>query len=74
MEGTLDECIAGLLAKPRSQQHLYEVHTGRQGELVNAVMNAESVRHLEECRAKAKPRSLEGPGPFTPEGKVWANG
>jgi len=27
LDGTLDECIKELLAKPASQHHLYEIHT-----------------------------------------------
>jgi hypothetical protein len=35
-EGTLDECIRRFSTKPISQQHLYEIRTASQGELVTA--------------------------------------
>jgi hypothetical protein len=43
VEGTLDDCIRQFMAKPTSQQHLYEIHTAPQGELVSAVLSA---RHI----------------------------
>jgi hypothetical protein len=37
-EGTLDECIRELMAKPTSMRHLYEIHTAPQPPLENAVL------------------------------------
>jgi hypothetical protein len=45
-EGTLDECMRQFTSKPISQQHLYEIHTAPQGELVTAVLSAKQIIEL----------------------------
>ena len=50
-EGTLDECIQRqFTSKPFSQQHLYEIHTAPQGELVTAVLSAKQIIELVRLR------------------------
>jgi hypothetical protein len=50
VEGTLDECIRQFSTKPISQQHLYEIHTAPQGELVTAVLSAKQIIELARLR------------------------
>jgi len=50
VEGTLDECIRQLLAKPVSQHHLYEIHTAAQGELISAVSSAKDIGEIARLR------------------------
>ena len=45
-EGTLDECIRQFTLKPRSELHLYEIHTAPQGELIAAVLSAQKIIEL----------------------------
>jgi hypothetical protein len=37
IEGILDECIRGFMLQPKSQHHLYEIHTVPQSDLVGAI-------------------------------------
>ena len=46
---SLDECIRQFSTKPISQQHLYEIHTAPQGELVTAVLSAKQIIELVAC-------------------------
>ena len=46
VDGTLDECVRVLLAKPASQRHLYEIHTSPQPNLVSAVLSGARVLEL----------------------------
>jgi hypothetical protein len=50
VEGTLDHCIRQFIAKPISQQHLYEIHTAPQGELVSAVLSGKHVPEIARLR------------------------
>ena len=50
VEGTLDECIRQFASKPISQQHLYEIHTALQGELITAVLPAKQIIELARLR------------------------
>jgi hypothetical protein len=45
IEGTLDECIRKFMLQPKSQRHLYEIHTVR-SDLVSAVLSTEHVVEL----------------------------
>jgi hypothetical protein len=47
-DGTLD--IRQFSTKPISQQHLYEIHTAPQGELVTAVLSAKQIIELARLR------------------------
>jgi len=49
-DGTLDECIRQFMSKPKSQHHLYEIHTSPQPELITAVLSAEQVIELARLR------------------------
>jgi hypothetical protein len=49
-DGTLDECIRQFMSKPRSQHHLYEIHTAPQQTLVSAVLSAEQIIELARLR------------------------
>jgi len=53
-DGTLDECIKELLAKPSSQHHLYEIHTSPQQPLISAVLSAEHIVELARLRSLAR--------------------
>jgi hypothetical protein len=46
--GTLEECIPKLMAV--SQQHLYEIHTAPQSDLVRAILSADHVVELARLR------------------------
>ena len=46
IEGTLDECVRALIAKPVSTRHLYEIHTSPQPPLVGPVLSGERVLEL----------------------------
>ena len=46
LDGTLEECIRELLAKPASMRHLYEIHTSPQPPLVSAVLSGARVLEL----------------------------
>jgi hypothetical protein len=48
--GTLDECIQKFMSQPVSQQHLYEIHTAPQSDLVSAVLSADHVAELARLR------------------------
>ena len=50
VDGTLDHCIRQFMAKPASQQHLYEIHTAPQGELVSAVLSAKLIVEIVRLR------------------------
>ena len=49
-DGTLDDCVRQFMAKPISQQHLYEIHTAPQGELVSAVLSAKAILEIARLR------------------------
>jgi hypothetical protein len=47
VEGTLDECVRALMAKPASVRHLYEIHTSPQSPfLVSPVLSGKRVLEL----------------------------
>ena len=50
VEDTLDYCIRQFMAKPTTQQHLYEIHTAPQGELVSAILTARLIPELARLR------------------------
>ena len=50
IEGTLDECIRRLMLQPKSQHHLYEIHTAPQSDLVSAILSADHVVELARLR------------------------
>ena len=50
LDGTLDECIRELMAKPAFMRHLYEIHTSPQPPLVSAVLSGEDVIELARLR------------------------
>jgi hypothetical protein len=50
IEGTLDECIRKFMLQPKSQRHLYEIHTVPQTDLVSAVLSTDHVVELARLR------------------------
>jgi hypothetical protein len=50
IEGTLDECIRRFMLQPKSQHHLYEIHTEPQTDLVSAILSADHVVELARLR------------------------
>ena len=50
VDGTLDECIRVLMAKPASLRHLYEIHTSPQPPLVSPVLSGEHLVELARLR------------------------
>jgi len=50
IEGTLDECIRKFMSLPKSQHHLYEIHTAPQSDLVSAILSADHVVELARLR------------------------
>jgi len=49
-DGTLDECLRELMAKPSATRHLYEIHTSPQPPLVADVLSGESLAELMRLR------------------------
>src|ERR1700734_2061642 len=52
IEGEIDDCIFAL--QPKSQRHLYEIHTVPQSELVGAILSAEHIVELARLRIPRK--------------------
>jgi hypothetical protein len=50
IDGTLDACIRGLLAKPADQRHLYEIHTAPQPPVIAAILSAEQITEIARLR------------------------
>jgi len=50
VDSTLGDCIQQFMAKPASQQYLYEIYTAPQGELVPGVMSAKLVLEIARLR------------------------
>jgi hypothetical protein len=50
IEGTLDECIQKFMLQPKSQHHLYEIHTTPQSDLVSAILSGEHAIKLARLR------------------------
>jgi hypothetical protein len=50
IDGTLDECIRRFMLQPKSQHHLYEIHTAPQADLVSAILSADHVVELARLR------------------------
>jgi hypothetical protein len=50
IDGTLDECIRRFMLQPKSQRHLYEIHTAPQTDLVSAILSADHVVELARLR------------------------
>jgi hypothetical protein len=49
-QATLDDCIRDFMAKPVSQQHLYEIHTAPQGQLASGVLSAKQIAEITRLR------------------------
>ena len=50
VDGTVDECISRFMSQPKSQHHLYEIHTAPQSDVVSAVLSAEDIVELARLR------------------------
>ena len=50
VDGTLDECMRRFMSQPKSQHHLYGIHTAPQSDLVSAVLSAEHTVELARLR------------------------
>ena len=50
IDGTLEECIGRFMSQPKSQHHLYEIHTAPQSDLVSAILSADHVVELARLR------------------------
>jgi hypothetical protein len=50
IEGTLDECVRKFMSQPKSQHHLYEIHTAPQSDLVSAILSADHIVELARLR------------------------
>jgi hypothetical protein len=50
VDGTLDECIRKFMSQPKSQHHLYEIHTAPQSDLVTAILSAENIVEIARLR------------------------
>jgi hypothetical protein len=50
IDGTLDECIRKFMSQPKSQHHLYEIHTAPQSNLVSAILSAEHIVEIARLR------------------------
>jgi hypothetical protein len=49
-DGTLDECMRELMAKPDTQRQLYEIHTKPQPPLVTEVLQGDHIVELSRLR------------------------
>ena len=50
LEGTLDQCILALMARPETTRHLYEIHTAAQPPLVTDILTCEGITELARLR------------------------
>ena len=50
IDGTLDQCIINLMARPSRTRHLYEIHTSAQSPLVKSVLSPEDITELVRLR------------------------
>jgi hypothetical protein len=50
IEGSLDECMERFMLQPKSQHHLYEIHTAPQSDLVSAILPADHIVELARLR------------------------
>jgi hypothetical protein len=50
IEGTLDECIRKFMLQPKSQRHLYEIHTVPQTDLVGAILSTDHIVEVARLR------------------------
>jgi hypothetical protein len=50
VEGTLDECIRKFILQPKSQRHLYEIHTVPQSDVVGAILSTDHIVELARSR------------------------
>jgi hypothetical protein len=50
IDGTLDDCIKGLMEKPAAGRHLYEIHTVPEQPLVGDVISVETAAELARLR------------------------
>jgi hypothetical protein len=50
MEGAPDDCIRKFMSQPKSQRHLYEIHTAPQSDLVSAILSADHIVELARLR------------------------
>jgi len=50
VDSTLGDCIQQFMTKPPSQQHLYEIHTAPQGELVSAILTTRLIPEIARLR------------------------
>ena len=50
IEGSLDDCIRKFMLQPKSQHHLYEIHTAPHSDLVSAILSADHIVELARLR------------------------
>jgi len=50
IDGTLDECIRKFMSLPKTQHHLYEIHTAPQSDLVSSILSSEHIAELARLR------------------------
>jgi hypothetical protein len=50
IEGTLAECVRKFMLQPKSQRHLYEIHTVPQTDLVGAILSSDHIVELARLR------------------------
>jgi hypothetical protein len=60
IDGTLDECIRRFMLQPKSQHHLYEIHTAAQQTLVSVVSSAEQIVELARLSKRGQWRPVVG--------------
>jgi hypothetical protein len=46
----IDDCIRKFMLQPKSQHHLYEIHTAPHSDLVSAILSAKLVIELGEAK------------------------
>jgi hypothetical protein len=46
IDGTLGECIRKFMSLPKTQHHLYEIHTAPQSDLVSSILSPEHIAEL----------------------------
>ena len=62
VDGTLEECIRELMAKPTPLRHLYEIHTAPQPPLVSAVLSGDTSLRSPDCGIFSDP-DMPSPSP-----------
>ena len=57
----IDDCIRKFMLQPKSQHHLYEIHTAPHSDLVSTILSAKLVIELREAKGGIISKNENGP-------------